>query len=98
MIKLIPQNRIFVFAGDGPRGPAFKINTKITNIAQMINVPMVCVSLEYTKKIQLNTWDHFQIPLPFGIIKINYKKLHFIEKNEDIEKVNLMLEKELNTK
>ena len=98
MIKLIPQNRIFVFAGDGPRGPAFKINTKITNIAQIINVPVVCVSLEYTKKIQLNTWDHFQIPLPFGIIKINYKKLHFIEKNEDIEKVNLILEKELNTK
>lgn len=97
MIKLIPQNRIFVFAADGPRGPTFKINTKITNIAQMINVPMVCVGVSYTKKIQLNTWDKFQIPLPFGTIKINYSKLYFIEKNENIDKINSMLEKKLNT-
>lgn len=97
MIKLIPQNRIFVFAGDGPRGPAFKINTKITNIAQMINVPMVCVGVSYTKKIQLNTWDRFQIPLPFGTIKINYSKLYFIEKNENINEINSILEKKLNT-
>ena len=97
MIKLIPQNRIFVFAADGPRGPAFKINTKITNIAQMINVPMVCVGVSYTKKIQLNTWDRFQIPLPFGTIKINYSKLYFIEKNENINEINSILEKKLNT-
>lgn len=96
MIKLIPQNRIFVFAGDGPRGPAFKINTKITNIAQIINVPIVAASIHYSKKIQLNTWDKFQIPLPFGTIKINYSKPYLIEKNQNINEVNLKLEQELN--
>lgn len=96
MIKLIPQNRIFVFAGDGPRGPAFKINTKITNIAQIINVPIVAASIHYSKKIQLNTWDKFQIPLPFGTIKIHYSKPYLIEKNQNIDEINLKLEQELN--
>lgn len=96
IMNIIPQNRAFVFAADGPRGPAFKINTKITNIAQKTGVPITCIGVSYTKKIQLHTWDKFQIPLPFGEITFNYGKLHFINKDEDIEKINQVLQKELN--
>ena len=32
----------------------------------------------------------------FTFLKINYSKLYFIDKNEDINNVNSMLEKELN--
>ncbi|MDD2839728.1 MAG: DUF374 domain-containing protein [Rickettsiales bacterium] len=96
IIKIIPQNRVFVFAIDGPRGPAFQINAKITNIAQMTGVPVVCIGFIYKKKIQLKTWDNFQIPLPFGEIIFNYGKINIIDKKDNIEKVNETLQKELN--
>lgn len=96
IIKKIQQNRIFVFAADGPRGPAFQINTKITNIAQKIGIPIVCVGISYSKKIKLKTWDHFEIPLPFGRITFNYGKLHILDVNENIKEINEKLQNELN--
>ncbi|HSQ98036.1 MAG TPA: DUF374 domain-containing protein [Rickettsiales bacterium] len=96
IIKLIPQNRVFVFAGDGPRGPAFQMNTKITNIAQKMGIPIVCVGVFYSKKIKLKTWDQFEIPLPFGEITFNYSKLHILDKNKDIKEINESLQKESN--
>lgn len=96
IIKVISQNRAFLFAADAPRGPAFHINSKITNIAQLTEVPIVCIGVIYKNKIQLKTWDNFQIPLPFGEIIFSYGDIHSINKDENIEEINNVLQDELN--
>lgn len=96
IIKVISQNRAFLFAADAPRGPVFQINSKISNIAQLTETPIVCIGVIYKNKIQLKTWDNFQIPLPFGEIIFSYGDVHIINKDENIEETNKILQDELN--
>lgn len=51
---------------DGPRGPALEVKEGIIFIAAMTGVPIIPVSYAMKKRRILNTWDRFQVPLPFN--------------------------------
>lgn len=51
---------------DGPRGPALEVKEGIIFIAAMAGVPIIPVSYAVKKRRMLNTWDRFQVPLPFN--------------------------------
>jgi len=51
---------------DGPRGPCYQIQDGITSLAQLTGLPIVPAALNLNWKISLNSWDRFQIPLPFA--------------------------------
>lgn len=51
---------------DGPRGPRYQIHDGIIALAQLTGLPVVPVSVFIRPKIQLRSWDRFQIPLPFA--------------------------------
>ncbi len=55
---------------DGPRGPRYQIHEGIVSLAQMTGLPIVPVALNLNWKIQLKSWDRFQIPLPFARCEI----------------------------
>ncbi len=50
---------------DGPRGPCYTVQEGIISLAQLTGRPILVVSNHLTWKIQLKSWDRFQIPLPF---------------------------------
>ena len=50
---------------DGPRGPCYVVQDGIITLAQVSGLPIVPVSYSLGWKIQLKSWDRFQIPLPF---------------------------------
>ena len=50
---------------DGPRGPCYVVQDGIISLAQLTGLPIVPVSYRLGWKIRLNSWDRFQIPLPF---------------------------------
>lgn len=50
---------------DGPRGPCYVVQEGVITLAQMSGLPIVPVSYELGWKIQVKSWDRFQIPLPF---------------------------------
>lgn len=50
---------------DGPRGPCYDIQPGIMSLAQVTGVPVLPVSFHIRWKIQLKSWDRFQVPLPF---------------------------------
>ena len=50
---------------DGPRGPCYDIQHGIMSLAQVTGIPVLPVSFHIRWKIQLKSWDRFQIPLPF---------------------------------
>jgi len=59
---------------DGPRGPRYIVQDGVTSLAQLTGLPIVPVSYCLGWKIQLKSWDQFQIPLPFSRCEIIYEK------------------------
>jgi lysophospholipid acyltransferase (LPLAT)-like uncharacterized protein len=51
---------------DGPRGPLYTLAEGTTGLAQITGRAVVPVSYYLHWKIQLRSWDRFQIPLPFS--------------------------------
>lgn len=51
---------------DGPRGPRYEVQEGAMSLAQVTGLPIVPFSYNLSWKIVANSWDRFQIPLPFG--------------------------------
>src|SRR5262249_43552959 len=51
---------------DGPRGPRYVVQDGVMSLAQVTGLPIIPFSYYTLWKIQLKTWDRFQIPLPFS--------------------------------
>lgn len=51
---------------DGPRGPRYSVQEGIVALAQLTGRPILPVAYDLNWKLQLRSWDRFQIPLPFA--------------------------------
>ena len=51
---------------DGPRGPRYRVQIGAVSLAQLTGASIVPVSYTLSRKIMLNSWDKFMIPLPFA--------------------------------
>jgi len=51
---------------DGPRGPRYVVQHGAMSLAQLTGLPIVPFGFHAHRKIQLKSWDGFQIPLPFS--------------------------------
>lgn len=51
---------------DGPRGPCYRVQEGVISTAQLTGMAIVPVSFHLNWKLQLKSWDRFQIPLPFA--------------------------------
>lgn len=98
IMRELKNGRSIHLAPDGPRGPIAHMNSEIVNIAKRGSTPIFPVSINYSFKKQLNSWDKFQIPFPFCKIDVEYLKPIIPDKNTDFEETNLLLEKVMNDK
>lgn len=57
---------------DGPRGPCCVVQDGVMALAQLTGLPIVPVSYHARWKIQLKSWDRFQIPLPLSPCDIRF--------------------------
>src|SRR5437762_7119704 len=55
---------------DGPRGPCYKVQEGVISTAQLTGLPIVPVSYHLNWKIQLKSWDRFQVPLPVARCRV----------------------------
>lgn len=55
-----------IITPDGPRGPRYRIAPGALHLAARTGTKMVPVRIDYSRKLQLKTWDRFQLPLPFS--------------------------------
>ncbi len=51
---------------DGPRGPCYTVREGVIATAQLTGLTIVPAAYRLNWKIQLKSWDRFQIPLPFA--------------------------------
>jgi hypothetical protein len=55
-----------VITPDGPRGPCYHVQPGVLRLAQASGRPIVAIDIRLGWKIELKSWDRFQIPLPFS--------------------------------
>lgn len=65
MVRCLRDGRDVGFTIDGPRGPRYVAKVGPVLVAKRTGNPIFCFHISMKRKIQLNSWDHFQIPLPF---------------------------------
>ncbi len=63
---------------DGPRGPCYVAQSGVIALAQVTGLPIVPFSYYAHRKIRLNSWDRFQIPLPFSRVDMSLGKPIFV--------------------
>ena len=67
-IKTIKDGFDVGITPDGPKGPRGEVADGVIVMAQKTKAKIVLVEIKPTKYWQLNSWDKFVIPKPFGII------------------------------
>ena len=55
---------------DGPRGPRYVVQQGVMALAQLTGAPIVPVVYQASSKFAFNSWDRFQVPLPFSNCKV----------------------------
>ena len=65
MAREIRNGRDTAFTIDGPRGPRYVAKQGPVLLALKTGAAIFCFHISVKHKIQLGSWDQFQIPLPF---------------------------------
>ena len=83
---------------DGPRGPRYVLADGAITLAQFTALPLVTMSYHLNWKISMNSWDAFQIPLPFARCEVHLGKVFQVPREitaEQREKIRGEVEAEL---
>jgi lysophospholipid acyltransferase (LPLAT)-like uncharacterized protein len=99
IIKNLRKGYSLAITPDGPRGPKYKINSQIVNIAKLSGAKILPANCDISRSIRLNSWDKFIFPLPFSKLSYYFDENIIINKNiseEEIAKKNLEIEQRLN--
>ena len=67
-IKTIKEGYDIGITPDGPKGPRHSISDGLIVMAQKTKAKIILVEIKPTSFWQLNSWDKFAIPKPFGTI------------------------------
>ncbi len=81
---------------DGPRGPIYKAHSGIIYLAQKTQLPIIPAGVASSHKFSVNSWDKFQIPLPFGKCAIIYGRPLWVGEDDSIEECRIKLTEYLN--
>jgi lysophospholipid acyltransferase (LPLAT)-like uncharacterized protein len=60
---------------DGPRGPAHVVQDGVIYLGQLTGLPILPVSCVIKPKLELPSWDRFQVPLPFAVCEVRSGQL-----------------------
>lgn len=83
MIDCAKNNYSIAITPDGPTGPPRKFKAGAVITAKKSQIPLVMVGVGFSKKKILNSWDRFQVPLPFTKAKIIYSEPIWVNTNLD---------------
>jgi len=73
--KSIKEGEEVLITPDGPRGPRHSMSDGAIGIALKSNLPIFVMNYQASSYWQLNSWDRFVIPKPFGTIAFYIQSL-----------------------
>ncbi len=65
-VKQMKQGKTIAFTVDGPKGPVHQVKPGAVYLAKKMQVPMIPVSVGFSRYWQLRSWDRYLIPKPFS--------------------------------
>jgi lysophospholipid acyltransferase (LPLAT)-like uncharacterized protein len=83
-IRTIKEGYDIGITPDGPKGPRHEVANGMVVMAQKTKAKVVLVEIKPSKYWQLNSWDKFVIPKPFGVINF-YSTKELDISNMDLE-------------
>jgi lysophospholipid acyltransferase (LPLAT)-like uncharacterized protein len=86
LLKTIKDRNVPIFTPDGPRGPIYKVQPGVVQIAQITGVPIVCFNSTYDRFHEFKSWDRHRFPKLFARQWITYSKPIFIPKENQENK------------
>ena len=66
MAAHLRRGRCAGLIADGSRGPRHKVQKGPLVLARETRAPLLPLAVAASRKVTLNTWDRFELPLPFG--------------------------------
>lgn len=96
ILRELKKKSAVAITPDGPRGPAGKVKKGTPFLARKAGCAIVPVSWGVKRKVVLNTWDRFVLPLPFNRGVVLTGKPIYVKKDESLEGWTEKLEKILN--
>jgi lysophospholipid acyltransferase (LPLAT)-like uncharacterized protein len=55
---------------DGPRGPRYRVQPGVVALARLTGMPIIPVAPNARRRLDLRSWDRFQVPLPFTFVEV----------------------------
>lgn len=93
-IKTLKDGYDIGITPDGPKGPIYEVADGIIVMAQKTKCKIVLVGIKPTKFWQLNSWDKFIIPKPFGTL--NYYSTKPIDISDlELEEARILIKERL---
>ena len=84
---------------DGPRGPREQVQLGVIELAKLTGVPIIPISYSPARRLTLNSWDRFIVPLPFCRAAVVYGEPISVPKEagrEEMELVRRRVQEEIN--
>ncbi len=84
---------------DGPKGPCYGVQPGVVKLAQSTGVPIVVVSVNFSRCWRVNSWDRFCVPKPFSKVEVRLEDGVEISEelsNDEFESERLKLERLMN--
>lgn len=66
MLRALKDGRSVAVTPDGPRGPRMRVQEGVIQLAKLSGAPIVCMGWATSHRLVFDSWDRFQLPLPFG--------------------------------
>ena len=93
LVRDIQNGRDAAFTIDGPRGPRYIAKQGPVLLAFKTGAAIHCFHISMKRKIQLTSWDEFQIPLPFTTAMVLIAPPIWVPKNATEEELRELHEK-----
>jgi hypothetical protein len=72
LIKVLQREERIIIIADGSRGPRIKAQPGSIQIAGITDAPLIPMTFGAKRKLELNSWDRFVIPLPFTRCTVSF--------------------------
>jgi lysophospholipid acyltransferase (LPLAT)-like uncharacterized protein len=91
--KSIKEGEEVLITPDGPRGPRHSMSDGAIGIALKSKLPIFVMNYQASSYWQLNSWDRFVIPKPFGTIEFYIQSLSL--EGMDLEEAKVFLREKM---
>ncbi len=98
MVRKLREGENGGITPDGPRGPRYRIQPGVLIVAGRAEVPILPVSISFSRMKIFQSWDRFRVPYPFSRAVLLFGEPFYVPKNlkgETFEEARRNLEAKL---